>query len=126
MGALQSFGGYLRKCLEAIIGDTLPDRSWCLAQLDVKQGGLGIRDPVKHASAAYLGSLLQTKDLCCKIDPCFDISDATGGLHVADTEAELRAQVLEAASWDQGLVTLTQKALSNIIDSAQRLSLIHI
>ena len=120
MDALQSFGGELRRCLEAIVGDTLPDRSWSLAQLGVKRGGLGIRDPVRHASAAYLGSLLQTRDLCCKIDPGYDVDDVTGGLHVAATETELRSQVLEAASWDQGGIALSQKALSGLIDGAQR------
>ena len=35
----------------------------------------GLRDPSQHATAAYLASLGQTRDLCKAIDEHFDISD---------------------------------------------------
>ncbi len=62
--------------------------------------------PAVHAPAAYLASLAASKDLCCALDPGFDATDRAGGLRRASTEHELRAQVLEAASWDRGSLPL--------------------
>ncbi len=41
--ALKGFNQDLRQALEQLIGGPLPDRSWSLAQLGIKQGGLGFR-----------------------------------------------------------------------------------
>ena len=66
--ALETFGQNLRGALEQLTGDTLPERSWLLAQLGITHGGIGIRDPVRHAPAAYLASLSATSVLCGRID----------------------------------------------------------
>ena len=50
--ALAQYGSALRKGLEQLVGDILPDRCWALAQLGMAHGGLGIRDPARHAPAA--------------------------------------------------------------------------
>ena len=99
--------------------------SWGLAQLSVKHGGLGLRDPVLHAPAAYLGSLGQTHGLCLKIDPQYDVQDSAGGLFRSATEGALCDWVLEAASWDWGRATPSQKQLSAMIDGASRQKLQH-
>ena len=116
--ALSEFGARLRIALEHLAGGKLPERSWRLAQLAVIQGGLGIRDPVRHAASAYLASFLASRDLCCCIDPHFDPGDRDGGSHRAVTESELRDNMLEAASWDHGGAAPSQKELSNLLDAA--------
>jgi len=115
---LASFATQLRFTLEDVVGDHILDRSWSLAQLSVKHGGLGIRDPVLHAPAAFLGSLGQTQGLYVKIDPDFDSLDGCGGLFKSKTEADLRQHIMEAASLDWGAVPHTQKDLSSMIDGA--------
>ena len=49
------------------MGDELQDRNWDLAQLGVAHGGLGIRDPVRHAGAAYLASVTKTQELSLRL-----------------------------------------------------------
>ena len=122
---LASFGVALRGCLEQMVGEKLSDRSWSLAQLGIVHGGLGIRDPAKHAAAAYLASLSQTRELCGLIDPSFDGDDADGGLYLHATEADLRASVLEAAAPDRGGSRLTQKEVSSLVDAALLQQLAH-
>eukprot|EP00973_Karenia_brevis_P064283 8932044-Karenia_brevis.AAC.1 len=72
MDALDLFKGHLRSALEHLAGGKLGERNWGLAQLSIANCGLGIRDPVRHASAAYLASLAHTQQLCLKIDVGFD------------------------------------------------------
>ena len=99
----------------------MQDRCWCLTQLGISYGGLGLRDAVKHSSSAYLASVSQARTLCEHIDPHFDFSDATGGLHLRETEALLRENVLEAATWDLSADDApSQKHLSGLIDEATR------
>jgi hypothetical protein len=116
--ALTAFQGALRSSLEKWLGDKLPDHCWALAQLGISHGGLGVRDPARHAPAAYLGSLHQSRELCQRLDPQFDPGDLGGGSLLADTENELRAEVLEGASWERGGASVSQKELSGFLDAA--------
>ena len=116
--ALAECGIALRRCLETIVGDSLPERCWDLAQLGIIQGGLGIRDPARHAPAAYLASFSQTRELCGSIDSGYDPHDADGGSCLQTTEAELRASALDGVSWDRGAVKVSQKELSGLLDAA--------
>ena len=118
--ALVGFKHSLRKALEDAIGDTLPERSWLLAQLGLAQGGLGIRDPTTHAAAAYLASLSQTQELCVTLDRQYDVADRDGGLHKADTEADFKAMILESAAWTGSSQLTSQKVWSNLLDAAAR------
>jgi hypothetical protein len=108
----------LRAGLEQLLGDGVPERSWALAQLGIAQGGLGLRDPARHAAAAYLASLNQTKDLCLRLDPRFDAADLGGGSLRSDAERELQSGVLPAAAWDQSSIDTSQRELSGLIDAA--------
>ena len=116
--ALAQMEERLRATLDAIVGGKMADRSWHLAQLGVSQGGLGIRDPQRHAPAAYYASLLQTQDLCCAIDRAFDTTDQDGGLYKHAVEMTLRQNILEAAAFDPGSTKLTQKRCSGLLDAA--------
>jgi hypothetical protein len=116
-GPLAKYGSAMRVTLERIAGDTLPDRSWALAQASVVQGGIGLRDPLVHAPAAYLASLHFTQELCCRIDHQFDPTDAEGGSGLAATDAEFRAAILDGAA--AGLpARKSQKHLSALLDAA--------
>jgi hypothetical protein len=116
--ALEPYGVALRRSLEHLAGDRLPERSWSLAQVGVSHGGLGVRDPARHAPAAYLASLRQSRDLCRRLDPDFDAEDKDGGSFLRDTERVLKASVLEGASWDRGDAAPSQKELSGMLDAA--------
>ena len=117
--AFAQYGSALRKGLEQLVGDVLPDRCWELAQLCIGRGGLGIRDPGRHAPAAYLASLAQTRSLCGVIDRCFDAQDTAGGSLKEVTSAAFRAGVLDAAAWDSGTELIaSQKELSGLLDAA--------
>jgi hypothetical protein len=56
------FNMELRRGCEQLLGDNLPERSWALAQVGSTHCGLGVRGPARHASAAYLGRLHQSRD----------------------------------------------------------------
>jgi hypothetical protein len=115
---LGEFAKSLRACLEEVVGNPMSDRSWAVAQLSIQHGGLGIRDPSRHGSAAYLASLLQTRALCQRIDIQFDVDDACGGSCLHATEADVRSNCLEQAAFERGSRCLTQKDLSGLLDAA--------
>ena len=116
--ALQAFQGDLRNALEQLVGDALPDRCWALAQLGIVHGGLGLRDPVRHAGAAYLGSLAHTAALCGRMDPHFDPEDDLGALRLRATTELVQAQALDAAAVQGNARRWTQKELSSMLDGA--------
>ena len=118
--SLKRFGIGLRSALDGLLGDSIPDHSWELAQLGLSHGGLGLRDPVRHAPAAYLASLAQNKDLCMRIDSNFDADDTSGALYKEATIAVVQSQVLDAATLAGDL---RQKELSARLDAGQRSSL---
>ena len=118
LAALESYGFALRKSLGKLVGDGLTELSWALAQLGIAQVELGIRDPARHDPAAYLASLCQSRELCGSLDAGFDAEDTSGGSFLAETERELRALVLEGASWDRGEVGVSRKDLSGMLDAA--------
>ena len=116
--ALDAFEQNLRGALEQLTGDTLPERSWLLAQLDITHGGIGIRDPVRHAPAAYLASLSATNVPCGRTDAGFDPGNDHGGSRRESTMGRLRARVLDAAALPTGTGALKQKILSGMVDAA--------
>jgi hypothetical protein len=67
--ALIRYGEAVRHCLEGLVGEKMADRCWQVAQTLVIQGCLGLRRPTRHAAAAYLICLAQTKDVCGLLDP---------------------------------------------------------
>jgi hypothetical protein len=101
-----------------MLGDPLSDRSWTVAQLSIQHGGLGIRDPARHSSAAYFVSLIQTRSLFKRIDIQLEEDDASGGSHLHASEADLRANCLESATFDRGGRGIRQKELSGFLDAA--------
>ena len=116
--ALDAFGQNLRGALAQLTGDTLPERSWLLTQLGITHEGIGIRDPVRHAPAAYLASLSTTSALCGRIDAGSDPGDEHGGSRHESTMGRLRARVLDAATLPTGTGALKQKILSGMVDAA--------
>ena len=60
---LCQFDHNLRTCHSRIMQCILSDHSWCQATLPFRLGGLGLRESVLSASAAFLGSCNSTRDL---------------------------------------------------------------
>ena len=118
--ALSNFTANLRNTLNTIVRESVDDRSWCLAQLGISYGGLRQKDAVKHASGAYVASVLQAGHICTRIDPSFDASDTCGGLCLREAETMLRDCVLETNSWNRPDYAPSQRELSGMIDEAIR------
>jgi len=53
---LFTFDHNLCRCLSQIVQCSLSDTSWCQVSLAFRFGGLGLRESVASASAAFLGS----------------------------------------------------------------------
>ena len=118
LAAMGEFRKALRGALEQVVEDKLTEKSWTLAQLPMMNGGLGLRDPVRHAGAAYLGSVVQSQELCVAIDSHFDITDALNGLHMAETAATVRRGLAEGASLHLEPGICSQKHVSKLLDAA--------
>ena len=117
--ALKEFSGEVRQSLGHLAGDSLPDRSWQLAQLSLINGGLGMRDAERHAGAAFSASVIQSRPLCQLIDPGFDPLDADGGLAWLLTTHKFNECVLDAARVDFSAADrLSQKKLSSLLDAS--------
>ena len=65
--ALGSFDHIMRDTLSDLAGRPLPDWSWLKASLPSSVGGLNLRQASVHDSAAYIGSLHQSRHLVAKI-----------------------------------------------------------
>ena len=100
-----------------MLGTSLPEPGWRLAQLGLAKGGLGLRDPSRHAGAAYVASVTKSFSLCQRIDSNFDPADADGGLQLAATLSLLHNETLEAAALSCGASPLSQKQLSGMVDA---------
>ena len=61
----------LRKTFDTRTGLALSENQWRQAGLSLNNGGLGVRDAERHASAAYLASRSATRQLCQELDPHF-------------------------------------------------------
>jgi len=120
--ALEEFSGDLRKALEGILGDDMPELSWQQAQLGIVHGGLGLRGAAQHASAAFVSSVLASRELCQAIDADFEPDDASGGLGLQAAKDHLRSTILDAVAVDLEAVT-SQKYLSKLVDAAAKDSL---
>ena len=48
-----------------IIHTSIPDHAWLQVSLPFRLGGLGIREAVRSSSAAFIGSVNQSKQLAC-------------------------------------------------------------
>ena len=111
------FSGDIRRALEQLIGDSVPENSWNQAQLGIASGGLGLRCVHQHAPAAYLASIISSKSLALTIDPAFDPTDAAGALHVKDAMDLLEHRTLNGATVDMEAEYVKQKSLSKLIDA---------
>ncbi len=119
--ALSAFGDDLRSTLAAITGELfMEDRCWELAQLNIKIGGVGVRTPARHAAAAYLASVMASRDLCRTIDSAYDADDRHNGLRLTSSTNRFHAGMLEAArvSLDDG--NCSQSRLSALVEAADK------
>jgi len=111
----------LKSALEDIVGDELAERSWALAQLGIRSGGVGLRSAERHACAAYLASVSSCREPCFGIDHGFDPVDAMGGVGLRTADHDLRGRTLDAAVLSGGpLADCSQKRLSSLIDAAAK------
>ena len=122
--ALLSFIEATRHALNAIAADNLNDRSWKQATLGIKQGGVGLRDPVLHASCAYFASIRRCRELCSAMDPDFDPQDDGGGLGLSEAISDIRTRILDGAAFDPDSTDTSQKSLSAMVDGAVRRELL--
>ena len=119
--ALVEFGLVLRNGLEAITEGELSDSAWKQAQLSIINGGLGIRDVRRHASAAFVASVWSCQHLCKALDPNYNIDQGGGDVPAAVTE--LQSSCMDTANLNPACSPMTQKHLSSLIDGALKAEL---
>ena len=102
--------------LSDLVGGSLSDWSWLKASLPISLGGLGVRRASSHASAAFVGSLDQSREL---------VSDILGyapptSQHLAPTLEDLVSSTGRDnwSSLERVDVRVRQRALSRVIDQA--------
>ena len=78
---LCQFDLILHNCLSCIINCSLSDPSWCQASLPFRLDGLGLRESIQSAAAAFLGSYNSICDLASRL--LFIASDQ---LHFSDED----------------------------------------
>ena len=115
--AYARFDDIQREAADDIIGFPLTDSAWAQATLPVSMGGLGLKSAVAHAPAAYLSSLVQSKDVVDKLLPSFshrhDLDASLSIFRAAVTS--LPPSALEKLDFVDG--DFSQKNLSHLIDS---------
>ena len=122
--ALDAFSRDVRGAIETITGDLVDDRSWAQAQLPVRHGGIGLRCASRHAAAAYLASVSQSRELCARIDLQFSFSDEADDLCLQTTRAALLATVDASSLPDLVEGKLTQRTLSGLVDDQLKATLV--
>jgi hypothetical protein len=117
--ALRGFDGILRDHVGRVINCGLEHREWELAGISIKEGGIGLRHPEQHASAAYLASWFSARVKAKEVDPGFDPTDSMGGSFVGITMERFNGDVKEEDKVESDMVTDygSQKNLSKRLDT---------
>ena len=122
----------LRHSLESITGSSLDDAAWQQAALPILLGGLGLREAVASAPAAFLGSCNTTWELTSHLvgsglSTSLDISgDEEEGILREKLSVELPGINLNAASQRVLQSALDAKALSKCKESASIRDRVHL
>ena len=114
--SLGEFQATVLSALEEILRIKLDGRARRQASLSIRDGGLGLRDPILHAPAAYLSSLTACAPLCQSIDPAFTLEGPEDWSHLHSTLATLNADVLPDDKVAYEGAAFRQRDLSHLID----------
>ena len=114
--AIAKFDLSMYESLSNLVGGSLSDWSWLKASLPISLGGLGVRRASLFSSAAFIGSLDQSKEL---------VSDILGytppiSVHLAPTLEDL-ASASGRDDWstlERVDIPLRQRALSRVVNQA--------
>ena len=72
MKGLELYGTLLKESLDKLAEADITSNGWKQAQLGIRAGGLGLRNPATHAAGAYLASFRAAADLASRIDKSSD------------------------------------------------------
>ena len=114
--ATSTFDNAIREALSDLAGGPLPEWSWLKASLPATLGGLGVRRASLHAPAAYVSSLVQSRQLVTGILGRVPVTTRHLSLALADLSAASRRG--EWISTEGVDVPLQQRHLSRAIDQA--------
>ena len=106
---LHQFDLNLRTSLSCIMRCSLSDSSWCQASLPFSFGGLGLRESVLSASAAFLGSCNSVRGLASSL-----LSVGVDQLNFPDEEAAVT--LFSSISGNPSILPSSQQDLQAIID----------
>ena len=115
--AYRRFDAIQRAALDDILDSSLTDSAWTQATLPVSMGGLGLRSAYEHSPAAYLSSLVQTKEIVDSLLGDFAFRqdlDASLSLFRSSVTSLPPSSI---ASLDPANGDFSQKHLSYLIDS---------
>jgi hypothetical protein len=110
----------LRECFVKVTGLRVSDQQWAQAKLGMKFGGLGLRSPADHSTAAFVSSLgscnMQLRTRGAPLLTEFEAAGSEGALALALLNAALPqgAQVSPEA-----LIGIRQQVVSRALDNAR-------
>ena len=84
------YGQLLKEAVSKMVQADISDRGWSQAQLSIRNGGLGLRDPYIHAAGAYMASFRAAKDIAQDSSPGPDPEDKNNHSQTAEAIATHR------------------------------------
>jgi hypothetical protein len=119
--ALEEYGVQMRQCLDEVLQKPTDERGWKQAQLSIADGGLGLRNPGRHAGAAYVASVRSTRAKCTESDPNY--GGGRGGEEEEEEQGHMGQDVLPNACLAGPAGKGAQKHLSRLVDARTRMEL---
>ena len=119
-GALRALDGAVKGTMEVILGEKIDARSWELATLSIRHGGIGLRSAARHGVAAYLASFAACADTAREIDPAFDHADLAGYSGIDAAKAMFDDAVAPDERLGAGSIPTSQRRLSEALDNRTR------
>ena len=95
------------------------ERGWKQAQLGIAEGGLGLRNPGRHAGAAYVASVRSTRLKCKEADPRYRKDEQEGELERRELEGDIPQEAYGGGPEGKG----AQKYRSALVDTRIRMEL---
>ena len=109
LSSLQRYDDAVRNTIESIVGTCITDDQWLQSSLPISMGGLGLRKASDHGPAAYIASVLESKNIIEEVTKSDFHVDLSSVISIYSQKAGQELVV-------ESLISAKQKDLSNLID----------
>jgi hypothetical protein len=118
--ALEEYGAQVWRCLDEMMQKPCDERGWKQAQINIAEGGMGLRNPGRHAGAAYVASVRSTRAKCEEADPNYGREE---GEEEEEERDNMRRDVLPGAYMGVPVGKGALKYMSRLVDARIRVEL---